>query len=209
MWYHIVDRLGRLDTGQTYHQLMRGSLHFRSLVPMAVYWSPEPEGDEVLAGHGTSVVVEMPPGYWKVAAEDDVYVMSKVRNQETYRVSDEKFTTLDRPPPLSPEMAAIQRLSRLNEIERERMRKEFESAAENLKREVERDTRRDRERAHTPEAVSEEPEERGGSREAFDGETSGASGKKAAAPARRRAKRKAPDTGPAPDDDVEDRADAD
>lgn len=48
-----------------------------------------------------------------------VWHFASVAAQTTKATSDEIFTTLDRPSPLSPEMAAIQRMMKQNEISRD------------------------------------------------------------------------------------------
>jgi len=58
--------------------------------------------------------------------ETDIWVMPSTRVQERLQRSTEIFTSLDRPAPMSPEMLAIERMMRKNEIERERDRQEME-----------------------------------------------------------------------------------
>lgn len=61
-----------------------------------------------------------------VASEGVFFYRFSARDQTRYRTSDEKFTSLDRPAPLSPEMLAIERLMRRNSIEREKDRANIE-----------------------------------------------------------------------------------
>jgi len=55
-----------------------------------------------------------------------VWLRPSTRVQERLQRSTEVFTSLDRPAPMSPEMIAIQRMMRKNEIDRERDRQEME-----------------------------------------------------------------------------------
>lgn len=57
-----------------------------------------------------------------IYSDDRVWLKGGARNQLAQKTSDEIFTTLDRPAPMSPEMAAIRRMQRANELERERTR---------------------------------------------------------------------------------------
>jgi len=55
-----------------------------------------------------------------------VWLRPSTRVQERLQRSQEVFTSLDRPAPMSPEMIAIQRMMRKNEMDRERDRQEME-----------------------------------------------------------------------------------
>jgi len=86
--------------------------------------------------------------------------------QQNREQGDEKYTTYDRPAPLSPEMQAIQRLARQNEIERDKLRKRLETYE---KREVapsmvaENDPNPPSGQAKRSQATPEEPEREGDS----------------------------------------------
>lgn len=56
----------------------------------------------------------------------DVHLKPRSRIQERIAQSEVTFTSLDRPAPLTPEMAAIQRMMRKNELDRERDRQIME-----------------------------------------------------------------------------------
>lgn len=59
-------------------------------------------------------------------AKGECFVVDPARVQSAEKTSEEVFTSLDRPAPMSPEMLRIHQLQRKNEIERERMRAEME-----------------------------------------------------------------------------------
>jgi len=63
-----------------------------------------------------------PDGDLRFDTDGHVWVLEPEQNQDRRQLSDTVYTSLDRPPPLSPEMAAIQRMMRQNELERERDR---------------------------------------------------------------------------------------
>lgn len=85
------------------------------------------DGEEVLAGLGVGHIdLEVVDGVLRVESKGRVWVSVEARSQKTLRPTTEVYTTLDRPEPLSPEMAAIYRLSRQNELARERDRAEME-----------------------------------------------------------------------------------
>lgn len=108
--------------GETYEQVRKGLLVFRQEAPSYVYWKGS-DDEEILVGYGLAPFeVEMPAGHFTVASTDRVWISHMGVSQLTVATSDEVFTTLDRPAPLSPEMAAIQRLIRQNSIEREEIR---------------------------------------------------------------------------------------
>lgn len=108
-----------------YKQTARCLLQFRSETNCHVYWLPPGEDPEenILVGYGVDPFeVDMPRGHWQVVSNNDVFVGQSNIDQSTYATSDEVFTTLDRPAPMSPEMTAIARMVRANELEREKMR---------------------------------------------------------------------------------------
>lgn len=57
----------------------------------------------------------------QVLSETRVWVSGFSKQKTAYKVSDRVFTSLDRPPPMSPEMRAVQEIQRRNEIERLKM----------------------------------------------------------------------------------------
>jgi len=65
-------------------------------------------------------------GEVRFQCETEIWLRPSSRVQERIQASTEIFTSLDRPSPLTPEMQAIHRMMRRNEIERERDRQEME-----------------------------------------------------------------------------------
>jgi len=87
--------------------------------------SPEDEPEShILVGIGVGEIELdiVPDGELAFRTDGDVYILEPEQHQERRQTSDTIYTSLDRPPPLSPEMAAIQRMMRQNELERERDR---------------------------------------------------------------------------------------
>lgn len=106
---------------KSYEQLSNGTMAVRSEGPAYVY-AQIGESEEILLGYGSEPFeIQMYPCFFRVACEGDVWIAPNNIEQSMFKVSDEVFTTLDRPAPLSPEMLAIQRMIRHNELERERM----------------------------------------------------------------------------------------
>lgn len=117
----------KMDT--PYEQTVRGLLTFRTEGPTFVYWTSKDTEEEILVGYGTEPFeIEMPPGDFIVKSETRVWIGQSAVQQFTESTSDDIFTTLDRPAPMSPEMMAISRMIRRNEIERETMREMVEDA---------------------------------------------------------------------------------
>lgn len=116
------------ETDTSYEQAANGLLNFRSESACFVYWQSEQTNEEILAGYGSATFeIEMPPGHFIVRSEGRVWIAQNAINQLVEATSEEVFTTLDRPAPLSPEMAAIARFVRQNEIEREKIRETVEN----------------------------------------------------------------------------------
>lgn len=66
------------------------------------------------------------PQYMRVLSSGRAWIRFSAIDQTVERMSDEIFTSLDRPAPMSPEMRAVHELMRRNEIEREALRNEME-----------------------------------------------------------------------------------
>lgn len=95
---------------------------------LARVYAVDQEGEALLVGYGIGQLeITAPAGYREVRCicEGNVWLQQIARDQTVFASSDLVFTTLDRPPALSPEMQAIQRLSRANELWRERLRAEL------------------------------------------------------------------------------------
>lgn len=82
------------------------------------------DGQTVLIGQGQGeleLVADL-EGTVEIVTKGRVWAFEAARQQFRPKTSDHIFTSLDRPSPLSPEMYAIQRMMRLNEINREKDR---------------------------------------------------------------------------------------
>ena len=104
-----------------------GSMHIRAEGWAGVYTISQDE-DEVGVLAGCSYepfTVEVPAGRFAIKCAGDVYIAYDAVVQPTYEPTGEVFTTLDRPSPMSPEMQAIHRLARQNELEREATRNQL------------------------------------------------------------------------------------
>jgi len=77
-------------------------------------------------GTGQQEIAVTGQGEITFKCKSDVWLRPSSRVQERLQVSPEIFTTLDRPSPLTPEMQAIHRMMRRNELDRERDRQEME-----------------------------------------------------------------------------------
>jgi len=77
-------------------------------------------------GEGEQEITVTGDGECLFECDTDIWIRPSTRVQERLQRSTEVFTSLDRPAPLSPEMLAIQRMMRKNEMERERDRQEME-----------------------------------------------------------------------------------
>ena len=128
MRFRLTDQYAEVDPERVYQQHAKDTIYIRSESRCFVYWWRDGE-TEVLAGYGdTPFEIEMLPGSFRVACEQRAFIKSGSVQQASFKATDEVFTSLDRPSPLSPEMLAIQRMSRANEIERERLRTRIERA---------------------------------------------------------------------------------
>lgn len=117
-----------VDLDKAYDQQITATLGFRSEAPCYVYHWEEHPSRETLVGYGDQPFeVPMRAGHWRVECEKRAWVIPPQAMQTVFTESDETYTTLDRPAALSPEMAAISRMMRANEIERERTRLQMES----------------------------------------------------------------------------------
>jgi len=77
-------------------------------------------------GTGQQEIVVTGQGEITFSCASDVWLRPSSRVQERLQKSTEIFTSLDRPSPLTPEMQAIHRMMRRNEIDRENDRREME-----------------------------------------------------------------------------------
>lgn len=89
-------------------------------------------------GQGQQEVAVTGKGEISFTCETDIWLRPSSRVQERLQSSPEIFTSLDRPSPLSPEMQAIHRMMRRNEIDRETDRREMEKRFADRSREYNR-----------------------------------------------------------------------
>lgn len=100
------------------------SFHVRTSTPCLVL----NEFDLILGYNtGEQEIAVTGKGEVKFECKTDIWIKPNSRVQERLQASPEIFTTLDRPATLSPEMQAISRMMRKNEIERMRDRQEMEA----------------------------------------------------------------------------------
>ena len=126
----------RLITDETWQKvdeefILEGinTFHLRSDKAATVYWMRENK-DEIpvcYANHEETIVClprDNSTRLFRIEAPKaaKVFIYYKKLPAIHQRVITEKFTTLDRPTPLSPEMQAVRRMMRQNELERERLR---------------------------------------------------------------------------------------
>lgn len=102
-----------------------GGIHFhlRTVEPITV---TNEFGLLLAYGTGQQEIFVTGQGECHFQCDGAIWLRPSSRVQERMKVSTEIFTTLDRPAPMSPEMQAIHRMMRRNEIERERDRQEME-----------------------------------------------------------------------------------
>jgi len=99
------------------------SFHIRTLEPVVV----TNEFGLILGfGNGQQEIAVTGEGEIHFQCESPIWVRPSSRVQERLKQSTEIFTSLDRPPAMSPEMQAIARMMRRNEIDRELDRQEME-----------------------------------------------------------------------------------
>ena len=97
--------------------------HLRTVEPITV---TNEFGLLLAYGTGQQEIAVTGTGECHFQCDGAIWLRPSSRVQERLKASTEIFTTLDRPAPMSPEMQAIQRMMRRNEIERERDRQEME-----------------------------------------------------------------------------------
>ena len=86
-----------------------------------VYGSDNPKfKDETMLGGGSiQFEIMAGPGFVRFETEGRIWIDNNCADQLITKTTEEVFTSLDRPSPLTPEMAAIHRMMRQNEIARE------------------------------------------------------------------------------------------
>jgi len=128
------------------------SFHIRSILPASV----KNEFGLVLGfGTGEQQITVTGDGEIHFACKSDIWLRPSSRVQERIQRSTEIFTSLDRPAPMSPEMLAIQRMMRKNELDREMDRREMEKRYHDLnkpKRHAEKQSQSDARKVSADEA---------------------------------------------------------
>jgi len=99
------------------------TLEVRSETPVTVTTT---DGLLVGAGEYSCACEVTGDGKLTFKSESEVFIKPSARVQDRIAQSEETFTSLDRPAPLTPEMLAISRMLRQNEIQRERDRERME-----------------------------------------------------------------------------------
>jgi len=100
------------------------SFHIRTNQPCTVL---NEDGLILAYGEGEQYIHVTGSGAIDFYCDGAVFLKPSSRVQERVAQSEQVFTTLDRPAPLSPEMQAISMMMRRNELERERDRKTMET----------------------------------------------------------------------------------
>ena len=77
-------------------------------------------------GTGEQLIIVTGQGEITFSCDSDIWLRPSSRVQERLQKSTEIFTSLDRPAALTPEMQAIHRMMRRNEIERQKDREDME-----------------------------------------------------------------------------------
>jgi len=103
---------------------------FRAEGETRLYTQKEEDGDDTFLCSFTGdceVLIDRPyTVLLQVVSETRVWVSGFSKHKTSFKVSDRVFTSLDRPPPMSPEMRAVHEITKRNEIERQRMWNEME-----------------------------------------------------------------------------------
>jgi len=98
---------------------------FRAEGETRLYTQKEEDGEDTFLcafSGDCEVVIDRPyTVLLQVVSETRVWVSGFSKQKTAYKVSDRVFTSLDRPPPMSPEMRAVYEIQRRNEIERAKM----------------------------------------------------------------------------------------
>ena len=103
---------------------------FRAEGETRLYTQKEEDGEDTFLcsfSGDCEVLIDRPHTvFLQVVSEARVWVSGFSKHKTSYKVSDRVFTSLDRPPPLTPEMRAVHEIQRRNEIERQKMWNEME-----------------------------------------------------------------------------------
>lgn len=103
---------------------------FRAEGETRLYTQKEEDGDDTFLcsfSGDCEVLIDRPHTVLlQVVSETRVWVSGFSKQKTAFKVSDRVFTSLDRPPPMSPEMRAVHEMTKRNEIERQRMWNEME-----------------------------------------------------------------------------------
>lgn len=97
------------------------------------------DGLPLAVGDGEQYITISGDGEIQFDCENTVWLRPSSRVQDRVQASTEVFTSYDRPAPLTPEMAAIQRMMRRNEMDRQRDREEMEQRIARYREPTERE----------------------------------------------------------------------
>lgn len=146
----------------------------RSEAREMVYWAPTKKSKRpILAGGGLEEFeLTVNGGFLFHRAEHGMWFYDKSKDQKTVRISDETFTSLDKPAPMSPEMMAIHRLQKRNEMAREQQMRQIERLHDELRSQRLVEDNGVVETPETPQTPADttEPKRRDGSPEAYSGD---------------------------------------
>jgi len=115
-----------------YTQMPFGRVTVRSTQRCEIYESNDPEGEDkhLVALFEGETRINLRGPYFTVLTKGEFYWLNAAVDQSySKQYPDIKFTSLDRPSPMSPEMRAIHEMQRRNELERERFRDQVEREA--------------------------------------------------------------------------------
>lgn len=117
MKWRGIEQLGFMPSGR---------VRVRATAPCSVYEELN-DGSEVLLAHFEGETrIAVTGERIRVETSGDFQFFDAAVNQTATKTTNEVFTSLDRPAPLSPEMLAVQQMMRRNEIERDLMRQQME-----------------------------------------------------------------------------------
>jgi hypothetical protein len=126
----------------------RAAILLRLEQPGCVYGSDNPGfAEELLLGKGDGQIEIEAFGfgdlYVRVDTEGRCWVQERAGDQTVHKMHEEVFTSLERPPKLSPEMEMIYRMSRQNELMREQVLREAKEIANERREPADEETLED------------------------------------------------------------------
>jgi len=143
-----------------YTQLPFGRVTVRATERCEIYESNDPEGEDkhLVALFEGETRINLRGPYFTVLTKGHFYWLNAAVDQSySKQYPDVKFTSFDRPSPLSPEMRAIHEMQRRNELERERFREQVEREANERIERLRADIGKDRVSAPKDKAQTQTP----------------------------------------------------